>query len=186
MCGRLLSTLLAVLATLVLGVGTAPAAVGLSVTPGGPFTGAGGPVDPPLTCAGSQIAGMFNTDGNSLGFIDEISYQNCSAGGFLTIEISPHFPWVLQGIAHSNGVTSIAIDDIAADISGPGCNVVATGSVAATFDNATSILTVVEQNTMITFVDPANDCLGLISQGEHVSLLSNSYFISPPQVIEPA
>lgn len=189
MCRRLLSILLAVLTALVLGAGAVPATTapaGWSVTPGGQFTGDGGPVDGPFTCASSQIAGAFSMIGDALGFIDDISYQDCSWGYPLVIEISPHPPWVLQGTAHANGVTSIDIDNVAASISGPGCLFEVTGSAATTFDNATSVLTVHNQNTMITSVDPAENCFGLINTGEHVSLLSNYYVISPPQIIGPA
>lgn len=185
MKARLLPALLAVLTTLVLGAGTAPAVpLDWSVTPGGAFTGVGGPVDVPLTCAGTTIAGVFNTGVSPLGIIDEMTYHGCAMGGVLPVQITLHFPWPLNGIDHANGVTSIHIDDIGASISGPACAFEVTGSAATSFDNATSVLTVHEQNTMITVVDPANDCLGLISAGERIPLLSDSYAISPAQVIE--
>ena len=182
MRGRLLPTLLAVLATLGLGAGAAPATtvpVGWSITPGGPFTGAGGPVEGPFRCESSQIAGMFDVDGNSLGFIDEITYDSCVAGSFLTVEISTNLPWLLRGVSHANGLTNIDIDNMGAEVSGPGCRFEVAGSAAATYDNATSILTVRIQAIEIIYVDPSNDCLGLISAGEYVSLLSSSYVISP-------
>lgn len=185
MRGRLLPTLLAALTAFVLGAGSAPAATsGGHITPGGPFTGTGGPLNWPFPCQGSTIAGQFNSFGNELGVIDEVSYEGCSS--FFTVDISVDVPWTLTGVGHSDGVTSIDIDNIAGTITGPGCNFEVAGQAGTTFDNATSILTVHQDNSMVISVDPANDCLGLVNQGEHIAVLSDSYAINPPQVIVPA
>jgi hypothetical protein len=183
---RLFRTLLVVLLALVLGAGTgSAAAAGWSVTPGGPFTGVGGPLDPPLTCAGSQIAGRFTPGDDVLGVIDEVDYQDCVVGGLMTFEMVPIVPWTLHGVSHSAGVTALTIENVAAHAAGPGCAVTVEGSVTASFDNATSVLTVHGHHTTVTAVDPVDDCLGLIHTGEPAALLSNSYLISPAQEIVP-
>ncbi|MDQ3786992.1 MAG: hypothetical protein M3422_07090, partial [Actinomycetota bacterium] len=79
----------------------------------------------------------------------------------------------------------IKLTDIAATVTGPGCRYKVAGYATTSFDNATSVLTVHSDSSLVTYVDPGS-CFGLIYQGQHVSLLSRSYVISPRQVIEPA
>ncbi len=68
---------------------------------------------------------------------------------------------------------------IEADIVGPGCNATVTGSVPVTFTNSTDVLSVQPEFTLVvTFVDPGNNCLGLINEGEHANF-SGSYQITP-------
>jgi hypothetical protein len=183
---RILPALLAVMATLVLGTGTsvaaAPVPAGWSVTPGGAFTGRGGPVDPPLACDGTDIAGVYSTVGNPLGTINRITYRNCTMFGLPTLQIIPHLPWTMNGLTYANGVTTMSITGIAASVNGTGCSFTAAGSATATYSNTTGLLTVVNQNTVVTSV---SGCLGLITQGTRVALLSRSYAISPPPVITP-
>jgi hypothetical protein len=177
--------LLLTLVALVLGAGTASAVpAGWVVTPGGPYTGSGGPVDSPISCGGSRITGHLAPVGDLLGTIDDLTYQDCGSGTGFTITVSVHTPWSLRGLGHASGVTDIVIEDIAADLTAPACAVTVNGQAAARFDNVTSTLTVLNQGIVVTFVDPANDCFGLIAPGEHISLLSGSYAISPAQVIE--
>jgi hypothetical protein len=184
MRGRLLPTLLAVLTTLVLGAGAVSAAAstaGVRVTPGGLFTGTGGSVYAPTgTCGSSRITGRFNSFGDSLGIIDGLTYQNCP--GFFPLTVSVDVPGTMWATAYSNGVTAINLTGMAATITGPGCSYKVAGRASMSFNNATSILTVQSDASTVT----SGSCLGLISPGQHTTLLSSSYVISPSQVIEPA
>jgi hypothetical protein len=183
MRGRLLPTLLAVLTMLVLGAGEVPAtaAAGWRVTPGGPFAGSGGPVSlPGVTCGSSRITGRFISSGTALGVIDGITYQNCS--GFLTVAVTAQGSWPMVPTSYSSGVTTINVTNIAAYVSGPGCTYQVAGQAATSFDNLTSILTVHSESSTVT----SGSCLGLVSPGQHTTILSRSYAISPRQVIEPA
>jgi hypothetical protein len=187
---RLLPALLAVLAALVLGAGTAPAATsvpaGWSVTPGGSFTGSGGPVDAPLSCAGTTITGVFSTGGSALlGVINRITHHSCTMGGFLAVQSAPRLPWHMNGLSHANGVTTMDITNITAQLSGPGCGLTVAGTATASYSNATGTLAVLTQNIVVTSVDPVNSCLGLIAPGSRIALLSRSYAISPRHIITP-
>ncbi|GAB1516873.1 hypothetical protein JCM33774_89190 [Actinophytocola sp. KF-1] len=184
MRGRLLPILLAALTVLVLGVGAVPAATAtgeLRVSPGGLFTGTGGSVyAPPVNCGSSRVTGRFTSTGPPLGIIDGITYQNCS--GFFAVTVSVDVPWTMSATAYSNGVTTINLTDMAATVTGPGCRYKVDGQASASFDNATSVLTVLHEAATVTEAS----CLGLISPGQRTRLLSGSYVISPSQVIEPA
>lgn len=153
MRGRLI--LLTVLALLVAGGATANAA------PLARYVGYGGPVAS-LGCTSMIIGGPADA---GLGDIDEAAYQDCSYGGFFNLDVTPRLPWRM----------STTIDDIEVDISGPFCEATVTGSAVVAYDSAIGVLTVVSQSTTVTYVDPANDCLGLIVQGEHLPVLPDSY-----------
>jgi hypothetical protein len=189
MRGRLLTTLLAVLTTIVLGTGTAPAVTAMAgwhITPGGTFGGSGGQVrGPSFTCGSSQITGQFNAFGDQLGAIRDIRYQSCT-GGLLTVAISVQLPWTLTGVEHMDGVTTVNITGIAGTVSGPGCNYRVAGQAAATYVNTTGILSVTRDYSVVSYVDPASNCFGQVVQGQAATLLSSSYSISPRQVIVPA
>lgn len=179
MRGRILPTLLAVLITFVLGA-TPASAAGWRVTPGGPFGGSGGRLSAPITCAGSSISGLFTVSGDRLGLINGVKYNGCS--GTLAFSVTVDTPWLLVGIGYSAGVASIEIRNIRAYVSGPGCFFAVEGTAAASYDNSTGILSVLPNAT--TVITSVNGCLGLVSPGQRVSVLSPSYVISPRQVID--
>jgi hypothetical protein len=110
-----------------------------------------------------------------------IQFNDCSGPFGLTFEVAQVGDWALNGASYDSGsgVTTGTIDGITANIVGPGCNATATGSVNATYTNGTGVLQVLPDFTLeISFVDPSNNCLGLINQGEHANF-SGSYTISP-------
>jgi hypothetical protein len=183
---RLVPALLAVLAALVLGAATPTAATpvlaGWSISPGGSFFGTGGSVDAPITCTGTDISGTFATGGTTLGVISRISYRNCRSSSALTLSISPRLSWYMYGLSHVNGVTTLEIRNVAANITGPGCNLAVAGKVTATYSNATGILTVLDHDTVVS---PGSSCLGLVAPGDTIALLSRSYTISPRHIITP-
>jgi len=125
------------------------------------YAGYGGPVAA-LGCTSMTIGGSADA---GLGDIDEAAYQDCSYGGFFNLVVTPRLPWRM----------STTIDDIEVAISGPFCEGTVTGSADTTYDSVTGVLTVVSQSTTVSYIDPDNDCLGLINEGEHLSVLPDSY-----------
>jgi hypothetical protein len=109
-----------------------------------------------------------------------IQFIDCSGPFGLTFEVAQVGDWVLNGASYDGSdVTTGTIDNINADIVGPGCNATASGSVNATYTNSTGVLAVLPDFTLeISFVDPDNNCLGLINEGEHANF-SGEYAISP-------
>jgi hypothetical protein len=51
------------------------------------------------------------------------------------------------------------------------------GTATATYDNATSVLTVVTQSTTVLLLSPTGNCFGLVTPGQPMPVLSNSYTI---------
>lgn len=164
-----------------------------TVTPGGPFSGTAGVTQLEvqesgiqLSCASSSVDGVAQSGSgleNPLATIPEepgIQFNDCSGPFGLTFEVDQVGDWVLNGGSYDGSdVTTGTIDNINADIVGPGCNATASGSVNATFTNSTDVLSVLPDFTLvISFVDPVNNCLGLINEGEHANF-AGDYQITP-------
>lgn len=152
---------LTVLTLLLTGGATANAA------PFGRYIGYGGPVTS-LGCTSMTIGGAANT---VLGDIDTAAYEGCSFSFGFNLDVVPRLPWQLSPTT----LTTYDVDDIEADISGPFCEASVYGSASVSYDSVTGVLTVDSQSMTVTDVDPANDCLGLITQGEHIQVLPDSY-----------
>lgn len=164
-----------------------------TVDPGGDFSGTAGVTllevqesGIQLSCESSTVDGVAASGtglDNPLATIPEepgIQFNDCSGPFGLTFEVDQVGDWVLNGGSYDGSdVTTGTIDNINADIVGPGCNATASGSVNATFTNSTDVLEVLPDFTLeISFVDPSNNCLGLINEGEHANF-SGSYQITP-------
>ncbi|MFL6123239.1 hypothetical protein [Actinophytocola sp.] len=173
--------------------GTASADPTWTVTPGGAFHGTAGETlleiqesGIQLSCASSSVDGTAQSGSglsNPLATIPEspgIQFIDCSGPFGLTFEVTQVGDWALNGVSYDGSdVTTGTIDNINADIVGPGCNATASGSVNVTYSNSTSTLEVLPDFTLeVSFVDPDNNCLGLINQGEHANF-SGSYAITP-------
>ncbi|MFC4853370.1 hypothetical protein [Actinophytocola glycyrrhizae] len=125
-----------------------------------------------LTCDSASAAGTANLGSGVANPIatlpdDSTQFNNCSGPFGLTFNVDHQGTWELHGDSYSGGVTTGRITNIVADISGPFCEATVTGSVNATFDNSGNVLAVLPAQTLtVSSVDPNNDCLGLITQGE--------------------
>lgn len=164
MRGNLFRVLLTTMTVLVLGAGTAHAAPEFAR-----YIGYGGPVGS-LGCSASTIRGDADSATSLLGDVDGATYDGC----WFT-PTAADLPWDMVATDQSGGVTTYTIDNIAVAISGPGCSGEAGGWADASYDSATGVLTVDFQATTVTYVDPANDCLGLIVEGTQLPVLSDSY-----------
>jgi hypothetical protein len=162
-----------------------------SVSPGGDFTGAAGETilttesGIELFCVSSTAAGTAQGGtglANPLAQLSEggVQFNDCQGPFGLTFEVAHIGTWDLNGVSYDGtDVTTGTLDNITANISGPACEATVTGSVNATYTNSTGELAVSPEQTLtISFVDPNNDCLGLITQGE-ASGFSGTYAISP-------
>lgn len=106
-------------------------------------------------------------------------FNNCSGPFGLTFTVAHQGTWELHGDSYASDVTTGRITNIVADISGPACEATVTGSVNATFTNPSDELAVLPAQTLaVSSVDPANDCLGLISEGEAAGF-SGTFVVSP-------
>lgn len=163
-----------------------------TVTPGGAFTGAAGETilttesGIELFCVSSTAAGTAASGtglSNPLATIPDgpgVEFNDCQGPFGLTFTVDHIGTWHLNGASYDGSdVTTGTLDDITANISGPACEATVTGSVNATFTNSTDVLSVAPDLTLtISFVDPNNDCLGLITQGETASF-DGDYTITP-------
>lgn len=164
-----------------------------TVDPGGDFSGTAGVTllevqesGIQLSCESSTVDGTAASGSgleNPLATIPEepgIQFNDCSGPFGLTFEVDQVGDWYLNGGSYDGiDVTTGTIDNINADIVGPGCNATASGSVNATFTNSTDVLEVLPDFTLeISYVDPSNNCLGLINEGEHANF-SGTYQITP-------
>jgi hypothetical protein len=198
MRARLIGVLAAGAAALITSVVVAAPATALpatwTVSPGGPFQGVAGETLLEVQESGIQLSCSSSTaDGvaqggtgldNPLATIPEtpgIVFNDCSGPFGLTFGVTQVGDWALNGASYdaSTGVTTGTIDGITAGISGPACSATVEGSVNVTYTNGTAELAVLPDFTLVvTSVDPANDCLGLINAGEHANF-AGTYTVTP-------
>jgi hypothetical protein len=169
MRGNLFRLLLAVSTALVLCAGTAQA-MPLATA----YAAAGGPV-PTLGCTTSLLGGDLNNAGTQFVNVEVTSHQNCSLYGYINVSVSSQLPWQFVATSQSGTVTTYTISGIGARIAGPGCQLSVAGTAAGSYNSATSVLTVVTQSTVVTSVSATNSCLGLVSVGQPLPILSTSY-----------
>jgi hypothetical protein len=165
-----------------------------SVSPGGPFQGVAGTTLLEVQESGVQLSCSSSTaDGvaqggtglsNPLATIPEtpgIVFNDCSGPFGLTFGVTQVGDWALNGASYdaATGVTTGTIDGIVANIEGPACTATVEGSVNVTYTNGSAELAVLPDFTLeVTFIDPANDCLGLINVGEHANF-AGVYEVTP-------
>ncbi|MGB3439375.1 MAG: hypothetical protein WBA97_11550 [Actinophytocola sp.] len=137
-----------------------------------------------LTCDSATAAGTANLGvgvSNPIATLPPGSTQfnECTGPFGLTFTVAHQGTWALNGGTYASGVTTGQITNIDADISGPFCEATVTGAVNATFTNSSNALAVLPAQTLtVSYVDPANDCLGLITQGEAAGF-SGTFVITP-------
>lgn len=161
-----------------------------TVTPGGPFTGAAGETilttesGIELFCTSSSAAGTAQSGSglsNPLAQLPEgsVLFNDCQGPFGLTFTVAHIGTWDLNGASYDGaGETTGTLDNITAQISGPACEATVTGSVNITYNNDGTLTVLPDQTLTISTVDPANDCLGLITQGEAAGF-SGAYTIDP-------
>ncbi|MCT2586077.1 hypothetical protein [Actinophytocola gossypii] len=165
-----------------------------TITPGGDFDGLAGETILTIQETGIQLFCSSSTAGgtaksgsgqtNPLATIPEtggIDFIDCQGPFGLTFEVEQVGDWTLNGSGYDagTGVTTGTIDGITANIVGPSCNATVTGFVDATYTNGSAELAVTPNPTLdISYVDPNNTCLGLISEGQHATF-DGTYEIDP-------
>jgi hypothetical protein len=114
-----------------------------------------------------------------------VGFQNCSGPFGLTFEVTHVGDWHLNGETFDpdTGVTAGTLTDIEANLSGFACSATVTGSVQGSYDNNTGVLSALPTPTLtISFVDPVDDCFGLIATGDNATF-DGGYTITPHQTI---
>jgi hypothetical protein len=187
----------AVLSTVV-AFSTPASAAAWSVTPGGHADGTAGQTnltvqDPQsgeiqMTCSSSTVGVELAVVGDQLATIPEspgIQFNNCLLGGFIEFSVQQVGVWTINGSSFDagTGVTTGTIDNILANISGPGCVATVEGSVNGTYTNSTDVLAVNPDQTLtVTSVDPVDNCLDLIHEGA-TAAFDGDYSVVPGQDI---
>jgi hypothetical protein len=193
---RLIGALAAGAALLVSAVVAVPAAAQpatWTVSPGGAFHGVAGETLLETLESGIQFGCASSTlDGeapggtglsNPLASFPEtpgITLNDCSGPFGIVFEIDPVGEWHFNGASYDGSdVTTGTIDDLQLDVVAPGCNASLSGSLDATYTNSTGTLKVLPNFTVVfSYVDPVNNCLGIINTGDHASL-NTAYVLSP-------
>ena len=130
-----------------------------------------------LRCASSSVTGtaVATATGSPAtlaslpaGSTTGVKFNNCTGPGGFTFTVTQNGTWLLRGSTYDNvaGVTSGAITNVNARLSGPFCTATVTGSVNATYTNSTKVIQTGTSNLTVTAV---SGCLGLITLGEHPS-----------------
>jgi hypothetical protein len=187
----------AVLST-VFAVATPASAAAWSITPGGHADGTAGQTnltvnDPQsgeiqMTCSSSTVGVELAVAGDQLATIPEapgIQFNNCLLAGFIEFSVQQVGVWTINGSSFDSatGVTTGTIDNINANISGPGCVATVAGSVNGTYTNSTDVLSVAPDQTLtVTSVDPVDNCLDLIHEGA-TAAFDGDYTVAPGQDI---
>jgi hypothetical protein len=184
-----------------LGVGSAAAvAATWTVKPGGAITAKAGvttlkdtKTGSTLSCSSSSGKGTLKhgsgLSGAGIGTISALSFNSCTGPLGLTFTVhTTHFPWHLNAVSFSSGVTTGTITGIHATLSGPSCSAVVDGTgasanngrVTAKYSNGTGRLTTTGAGNLHIY--NVSGCAGLINSGD-ASSFKGSYLVSPHQTI---
>lgn len=96
--------------------------------------------------------------------------------------------WLMNARTYdsSSDTDTGTIDDVAIDMTFPGCAITYAGFLDHEYDNATGQLdTILDATLAVVFVDPVNNCLGIIAEGQHATA-DGTLFVSLTQRILPA
>jgi len=146
-----------------------------------------------LTCQSSSGKGTVKSgkglSGTGIGSISALSFNICTGPLGLTFTVhTTHFPWHLNAVSFSGGVTTGTITGIHATLSGPSCSAVVDGTgatanngkVTAKYSNSTGKLTTTGAGNLHIY--NVSGCAGLIGNGDGSSF-KGSYTITPKQTI---
>jgi len=193
-----MAAVVAAVSSIVIGVSPASAAAGWTASPGGLADGdagvtvlsvrpaLGGP-DQILTCDSSHaeldIFPVSSTD--HVADIDGITFSDCLLAGLITFDVEADTPWTLHASGISGDEVAGQIRGISATIVGSGCLATVGGFVDGVYDNGDAELRVTPNFTLeILSVDPIDDCLGLIAEGDTASF-DGDFAVTPGQVLAP-
>src|SRR5690349_19972405 len=168
-----------------------------TVKPGGAITAKAGTTklhdvntNQNLQCTSSSGKGSVKKgsglSGTGIGSITARSFSNCTGPLGLTFTVKTSaFPWHLNAVSFSGGVTTGTIAHIHSALSGTGCSATVdgisatanNGTVKAKYSNSTGMLTTLTSGGNL-LVYNINGCAVLINNGD-ATTFSGSYTISP-------
>ncbi len=198
--GAALAGMLALSASSALAAPRTGAAATWTVKPGGAITAKAGvttlkdtKTGSTLTCQTSSGKGSVKSgsglSGTGIGSITALSFSNCTGPLGLTFTVkTTHFPWHLNALSYSSGVTTGTITGIHATLTGPSCSAVVDGTgptanngkVTATYTNSTGKLATTGAGNLHIY--NVSGCAGLINSGDGSSF-KGSYTVTPKQTI---
>lgn len=182
----------------VLALGT-PASAG-TVTPGGSFTATMSPwvltdlgSGAAISCTSLAYSGtLMSSAGSSIGWITTSTATGCTGPVGLSFSVSAQgLPWSVNETSY-NATTGIALGTFAgvriklsglcnATLAGPG-GITSPGTVNWSHNNSTAQLLAVTGGTLRVY-GVSGTCLGLLNNGDTVTVNSNAFTLSPPQTI---
>ncbi len=198
--GAALAGVLALSASSALAASNTGAAATWTVKPGGTITAAAGVTTlkdtntgSTLTCQTSSGKGTVKSgsglSGTGIGSITALSFSTCTGplGLVFTVKTT-HFPWHLNAVSFSSGVTTGTITGIHATLTGPSCSATVDGTgatanngkVTAKYTNSTGKLATTGAGNLHIY--NVSGCAGLIHSGDGSSF-KGSYTITPKQTI---
>ncbi len=190
-----------VLLTIALLLWTAGPAVAAPLTwtadPGGAFTASGGPVvftmgSTQMSCASLVLHGVapVGPSGNPVAVFPKspgAEFSGCAVPFGLTVTFTQIGDWEMDAASYDPVADTVTgtIDDVAVAMEFPGCSATFGGALDFSYDNTSGRLDILPDFTIVTtFVDPVNNCLGLVSEGEQASM-STTLFVVPIQRFVP-
>jgi hypothetical protein len=185
-------------AALLLATASPAAAADWTVTPGGNFVAGGGDVSfffeetgvewycSSLELQGSARAG---TGGNPVAVLPETPgavFGGCTGPFGIVPEYTQVGDWTMHADSYDPGTDTVTgtIHDVAFDWVWAACNATFSGSLNYRYSNSYGQLEILPGPTLTEiFVDPQNDCLGIVDGTETASLENTSTVVPPQQVV---
>lgn len=171
---------------LLLWTATPAAAASWTATPGGPFTASGGDVILEFHPSGVQfycgylvMEGVAAESGNPVAVFPEapgFAVDECSGPFGIVPTYTQLGDWDMNAQSYDPATDEVTgtITNVAFQWEWPACSAVFSGYLNFTYNNTTGRLEILPDVTLDISVDPANDCLGLISSGEMASVANVS------------
>lgn len=189
---------LPVVAALLFATASPAAATDWTVTPGGPFVAGGGDVsfffvEPGIEwyCSSLRLEGLAQggTSGNPVAILPEthgVSFSGCTGPFGIVPEYTQIGDWSMAADSYDAGTNIVTgtIQNVAFGWDWPGCSATFGGSLNYRYHNSSGQLEILPDPTLTDiFVDPDNNCLGIVDGTETASLQNTSTMVPPQQII---
>lgn len=186
-------------AALVLATASPAAAADWTVTPGGPFVADGGDVSfffeetgIEWYCSSLRLEGIARsgTGGNPVAVLPESPpgavFSGCTGPFGIVPEYTQIGDWTMDADSYDPVTDTVTgtIQNVAFDWDWPGCHATFGGSLNYRYHNSSGQLEILPDPTLTDiFVDPANDCLGIVDGTETASIVNTSTVVPPLQIV---
>lgn len=128
------------------------------------------------TASGTALSGTY-ASGTGLAKITAASFSGCIGPLGIPYTVTPSgFPWSLNGVSYSGGVTTGNVSGISATLTGTGCSLKVTGSAPGTFSNSPATIKFTGGSGLTITV--ISGCSGLAATGDPASY-TGTYNVNP-------